>query len=106
LGLALVSCDDGTANGSVLVGDPLIFTGTSGGKTVAVTISQTDPAKAVLTVKGGEFYEIKLPNAIVSGEKLQLMAMPGFLPLLLTHQGQKLHLARHITMTMIMTVPK
>ena len=70
LGLALVSCNDDTTSESVQVDDPLLFYGTSGGETVTVTISQTDPAKAVLTVKGGEFYEIRWGNDVISTGKL------------------------------------
>ena len=76
LGLALVSCDndDGnsTPNEVVQAGDPLVLTGKSGGKTVTVTISQTDPAKAVLTVKGGEFYEIRLASDVISRGKISI----------------------------------
>ena len=62
--LAFITCDDGSKDGQV--DDPLIFTGTSGGKTVTIKISQTDPSKAVLTPREGDFYEIRLAGEVIS----------------------------------------
>jgi hypothetical protein len=50
--------------------DPLIFSGKRGGKTVTVTISQTDPSKAVLTPKAGDSYGIRLVNTVISTGKI------------------------------------
>jgi len=70
LGLALASCDLDLGNGGAST--PLSFTGTSDGKTVTIIISETDPSRAVLTPKSGNFYEIKANNTRISVGKITI----------------------------------
>jgi hypothetical protein len=73
LALVFVSCNDGSTPGSTAAtDDPLVLTGISGDSIVTVKISQTNPSKAVLTPKGGEFYEIKEDNVLISKGKISI----------------------------------
>ena len=70
-GFILAGCGGGTSSGGI-VDDPLILYGTSGGKQLIIRISQTDPYKAVLTVVGGEFYEIHWGAELISRGKISV----------------------------------
>jgi len=71
-GLALFSCDFGELPNGSASDSPLILTGTSGGRIITITISHTDPSKAVLTPSTGDYYEIKADSTLVSKGKLSV----------------------------------
>ena len=69
-GLILAGCDTGSLPDNA---EPLVLTGNSNGKALTITISQTDLSKAVLNPKGGEYYEIRLANELISKGKLKVI---------------------------------
>ena len=77
-----VSCDfsdpdtgggkDPAGGGNPVVDAPLSFTGTSGGKIVTITISQTDPSRVVLTPKSDDYYAITENTTLISKGKITI----------------------------------
>jgi hypothetical protein len=64
LGLAFLGCSNPSSNSTV--DDPLVLKDTVNKKVVEITISRTNPSKAVLTPKVGDYYVIKLDGVVIS----------------------------------------
>ena len=64
LGLTLLGCSNPASNSTV--DEPLVLKDTVDGKVVEITISRTDPSKAVIKPQKGDYFVIKLDGVVIS----------------------------------------
>jgi len=64
LGLTFLGCSNPASNSTV--DEPLVLKDTVNGKVVEITISRTDPSKAVIKPQKGDYFVIKLDGVVIS----------------------------------------